>query len=42
MKRERVLTLTDAPPGDAAKGDHAAAVELLHRIIAGRNSVRRP
>lgn len=40
--KDAALSLTNAPPGDQSKGDNAAAAALLHKIIAGRNSVRRP
>jgi hypothetical protein len=40
--KDAAQSLTDAPPGDQPKGDNAAAAALLHKIIEGRNSVRRP
>ena len=40
--KDAAQSLTEAQAGDGPQASNAAAAALLHNIIAGRNSVRRP
>jgi hypothetical protein len=40
--KDAAQSLTEAPTGDSPQSDNTAAADLLHHIIEGRNSVRRP